>query len=381
MLLSPLAALLPGRQPPAARIVAIGDIHGAWEPFVGILQAADLIGADRKWTGATSTFVQTGDYLDRGGGVRQDLDLLMDLERQARSAGGRVEVLLGNHEVMNMLREVADVSAESYASFADAKSDDRRRKAYDAQQGIAKRAGGANDPGPRDAWMAAHPAGYVEYIDAMSPQGRYGKWMRAHKAAVAIDGTAFMHAGIAPDGRGTLDDVNREVERAIKAYDDATNVLVREGLITPYFTLKETVAAAAADLQSISSAIAAGRPVDSRVTREYVDQLQGVIGVGQSPLLAAQGPLWFRGLSESPTEETNEQVTALFNRLGITRMVVGHTPRLPGRIAPRFDNRVFPIDTGMLSTFFKGGRASALEIVGSRVTAIYANEREVLVER
>jgi hypothetical protein len=156
---------------------------------------------------------------------------------------------------------------------------------------------------------------------------------------------------------------------------------VRERLITQYFTLKETVAAAADDLQRISAAIEAGRPVDSRVTREYVDQLRGIIGLGESPLLAAAGPMWFRGLSESPTDETSEQVTALFSRLGITRLVVGHTPRLPGRITPRFDNRVYPIDTGMLSTFFKGGRASALEIVGERVTAIYTSEREVLVDR
>ena len=82
--------------------------------------------------------MQTGDYLDRGGAVRAVLDLLIALEPQARSAGGRVEVLLGNHEVMNMLRELTDVSAEAYASFADARSEDRRRKAYDAQLGIVE---------------------------------------------------------------------------------------------------------------------------------------------------------------------------------------------------------------------------------------------------
>jgi hypothetical protein len=379
MVTSTLAARAARNQSPPTRIVAIGDIHGAGDAFVEILQAAGLIGADRKWAGGAATFVQTGDYLDRGGAIRSILDLLMGLETQAKSAGGRVEVLIGNHEVMNMLREVADVSAEAYASFADNKSEDRRRKAYEAQAGIAKRAGGAGDPGPRDAWMSTHPAGYVEYLDAMGPQGRYGKWLRAHRVAVKIDNTAFMHAGISPDTQGGLDDVNRESARAIKAYDDATALLVREGLMTPYYSLKETVAAAGADLKRISDALGAGRPVESYVTREYVDQLKGVIGVGESPLLAPKGPLWFRGLSELPTEETDAQVTELFSRLGITRMVVGHTPRLPGRITPRFDNRVFPIDTGMLSTFFKGGRASALEIVGDRVTAIYANEREVLV--
>ena len=383
MLLPDPAARISDGQAQPPRVVAVGDIHGAGDAFVAILQAAGLIGADRKWSGGTATFVQTGDYLDRGGAARQVLDLLMDLEAQAKAAGGRAEVLLGNHEVMNMLHEVSDVAPEAYASFADASSDDRRRKAYDSAQAIAKRNGGtsAGAPASRDAWMAAHPPGFVEYLDAMGPRGRYGKWLRAHKAAVQVGTTAFMHAGIAPDSRSTLDDVNRDVARTIRGWDEVTDVMVRERLITPYFTLKETVAAAADDLQRISAAIAAGNPVDSRVTREYVDQLRGIIGLGETPLLAAAGPMWFRGLSESPTEETNDQVTALFSRLGITRMVVGHTPRLPGRITPRFDNRVFPIDTGMLATFFKGGRGSALEIAGERVTAIYASEREVLVDR
>ena len=190
-----------------------------------------------------------------------------------------------------------------------------------------------------------------------------------------------MHAGIAPDATGSLDDLNRDVARAIKAWDDASDTLVRERLIAPSFTLKETAAAAAADLQRISAAIAAGRPVDDRVTQGYVDQLRGLLEIGKSPLLAAAGPMWFRGLSQVPTEETDDQVTALFRRLSIVRMVVGHTPRLPGRIEPRFDNRVYPIDTGMLTTFFKGGRASALEIAGDRVTAIYVEQREVLTEK
>ena len=104
----------------------------------------------------------------------------------------------------------------------------------------------------------------------------------------------------------------------------------------------------------------------SRVTSGYVDQLRSVIQVGESPLLAAEGPMWFRGLSRNPPDETDAEVTALLRRLDVTRLVVAHTPQLPGRISPRFDNRVFAIDTGMLSTYFKGGRASALEIAGER---------------
>ena len=55
----------------APRIVAIADIHGAGDNFVGILQAAGLVDASQHWSGGTATFVQTGDYLDRGADVRR----------------------------------------------------------------------------------------------------------------------------------------------------------------------------------------------------------------------------------------------------------------------------------------------------------------------
>jgi hypothetical protein len=57
---------------------------------------------------------------------------------------------------------------------------------------------------------------------------------------------------------------------------------------------------------------------------------------------------------------------------------VGHTPQTAGRIQARFDNRVFLIDTGMLTSVYKG-RPSALEIVGDTVAAVYPGERHVLV--
>ncbi len=43
-----------------------------------------------------------------------------------------------------------------------------------------------------------------------------------------------------------------------------------------------------------------------------------------------------------------------------------------------FGGGVFLIDTGMLSSFYPGGRASALEIQGDEVTAIYPGQRQPL---
>ena len=74
--------------------------------------------------------MQTGDYLDRGTDIRQVLDLLMRLEREAKSAGGQVIALLGNHELMNFVAEWRDVTPEICATFATPKSEQRREDTW-----------------------------------------------------------------------------------------------------------------------------------------------------------------------------------------------------------------------------------------------------------
>src|SRR5580765_601658 len=80
------------------RVVAVGDIHGAFDNFVAILRAAQVIDNRNRWIGRRMVLVQTGDVLDRGPDSRKAIDLLRRLERDAPRAGGRVVSLLGNHE-------------------------------------------------------------------------------------------------------------------------------------------------------------------------------------------------------------------------------------------------------------------------------------------
>jgi len=58
-------------------------------------------------------------------------------------------------------------------------------------------------------------------------------------------------------------------------------------------------------------------------------------------------------------------------------VVIGHTPVAGGRITTRFGGRVVLIDTGMLNgEFYPGGVASALEMQGDTLTAIYDGRRD-----
>ena len=48
------------------RLVAVGDIHGDYENYLAILEAAGLVDKRGKWAGGETHFVQTGDIPDRG---------------------------------------------------------------------------------------------------------------------------------------------------------------------------------------------------------------------------------------------------------------------------------------------------------------------------
>ena len=377
LLLTSGGVLLRGSEPQgaaAARIVVVADIHGAADGLRQVLRATGLLDARDKWTGGGARFVQTGDYLDRGRDVRIVLDLLMRLDADAQRAGGRADVLMGNHEAMNVLHDFRDVSPEAYATFSDSKSEERRRKAFDAHAAIA---GGAGPPLDRGQWMAAHPPGYVEYVEAMGPRGRYGRWIRSRKVVLKIDDTIFMHAGLRPEATATLDEVNRTVEREVRDWDQIVDSLERARLITRWFTLREILDAAVAELQRIAAAIKAKTDPGEHVTRELVEQLQRVLDIEKWALVDGDGPLWYRGLA-TLGDDAQPAVEAMLSRHGASRLVGGHTPQLPGRIRSRYNGRVLLIDTGMLAGYFKGGQPSALEIAGGRLTAIYPSGREAL---
>jgi Calcineurin-like phosphoesterase len=361
--------------PAGPRIVVVGDIHGAGTNLAQILQAAGLIDAQRKWSGGTARLVQTGDILDRGAEVREAIDLLMRLEGEARRAGGRVDVLFGNHEGMTVMRDYRDVLA-GFERFTDGRSEDRQQKAFETHAAIAKRAGATLD---RDAWLKAHPRGSIEYAEAFGPSGKYGRWIRARKPILQIDDTIFMHAGLNPERTITIDEINRQVEQEVRSWDELVLALEQARLAAPFFTVQEIVNAAQVEIGRIAVAQKTNEPLPEHVTQEFVKRLQFLINIDKLALIEADGPLWYRGLATLPDDQ-RPAVEAMLKRYGARRIVIGHTPQLPeGRIRSRFDGLVVLIDTGMLSTYFKGGRPSALELQGGRMTAIYTSGREPIV--
>src|ERR1051326_6057847 len=153
------------------RIVAIGDIHGDYEQLLNMLRLAKVVDMDGKWVGGKTHLVQVGDLIDRGPQSRKAMDFMMQLEPQARKAGGYVHVLIGNHDAMNVYGDLRYVSKEDYASYA-------------TEQGVKE------EPGK--------PAGFAGQRKLFAANGTYGKWVRSRNAIIKINDTVFLHGGIGP---------------------------------------------------------------------------------------------------------------------------------------------------------------------------------------
>jgi hypothetical protein len=368
------------------RVVAVGDVHGDLHGLVGILKEASLLDGTLAWTGGDAGLVLTGDYLDRGPGGPDVLDFLMRLEE---GSGGKVRILLGNHEILNLIGDLRYVAAGEFARFVTPRSDEARGERWEERlRFLAARAArmGLDPPAPptdaeRRAWEAEHPAGYFERREAFGPDGAYGRWLRDRDAAVVLDGVLYVHAGPGGGEFAAVADLNGRVRDEIAAFDRRWAELERAGVILPWMRWSEAlrlVAEEAALWDAVDSlppdrldpAALEHRPDDAARAA-----MRDLLAHESWTILAPEGPLWTRVLARGSDEELRLSVVPALARLGAQRVVAGHTPAEDGRVQTRLDGTVFLIDTGLSSSV--AGRASALEVQDGEFAALYAGAERV----
>ncbi len=309
----------------SSRIVAVGDLHGDYSAWLDIARDARLIDGRGRWSGGNTILVQLGDVTDRAPDSLKIIRSLQQLARQAPRSGGKVVVVLGNHEAMNLLGDLRYTTAGEFAAFADPRSPERRIRAFEANKGAIEAEYRASNPGLaseaiRAAWMTAHPLGWVEHRLAWKPDGSLGRWATHNPAVLKIGNTVFVHGGISAEyAKLPLEDINRRVVAAMATADDSPKSILNDSL----------------------------------------------------------GPLWYRGLvgrdadaeaeraaAPRPHLTPDEELATVLGAYGAKRVVIGHTPSLSG-IAVTNGGRLIRIDTG-ISRFY-GGPLTWLEIVGDRI--------------
>jgi len=315
------------------KIVAVGDLHGDFDNFVTILKGIGLIDEELHWTGGKTHLVQTGDIMDRGDYAKEIFDLLIRLEQEAEEAGGKIHMLIGNHEEMNITGIALDyegyVTVKQFVSFLPDKYRESREKKF------RKKMGG-NAPKETDLdsslnsnlieyWEAVrkeairnshHPA-RKEYIKNLNK--KYGKWIVEHNGVIKINDIIFVHGGINEKfSEWKLEDINDRLRMELKA---------------------------------VRNAIVRSQPL-------RLNELKIVY--------KPYAPLWNRDLAQAHEEFFKEDIDRILHNLNAKFMVIAHSPqRGVSRIATkeymsRFQGRIWIIDTG-ISDFY-GGFLGALII-------------------
>jgi predicted MPP superfamily phosphohydrolase len=174
----------------------VSDIHGGYERLAALLArhglsaAAPATPAAARWTGADALLVVAGDLVDKGPSAVEVIDFLRGLEADAALAGGRVVVLVGNHEA-----EFLDDPGNGNSTRSDGFSHELTAAGIDP---IAV-ASGAD---PRGAWLRRLPFAV-----------RVGAWFFAHSGdtggrsvaaleqalRAAVDGSDYHGAEIVGD--------------------------------------------------------------------------------------------------------------------------------------------------------------------------------------
>ena len=340
----------------AERVVAISDVHGAYDAMVTTLQNVGVLDADLAWVGGTTRLVIVGDILDRGPRSRDAMDLLMRLEGEAQAAGGYVHVLIGNHESMNMIGDLRYVSKEEYAAFADDETDEQRERWFDA---YARRYPAPRDAGAlRQKFDAQFPAGYFALREAFSSKGKYGKWLLGKPIIAVINGTAFVHGGLSPIVVDYgLDGVNSTLQSELAAYVRAIDTLTEAEVLLPtdsHYDYVDIVGRFTPSLDEKPEVLAAAKALQK---------------LDRSSLIASDGPLWYRSNVSCSGVIEKHRLDAALAAIGANRLVVGHTPTPTRTVLQRFGGRLVEVDTGMLNFYYKGS-GNALVLSGDSI-AVY----------
>ncbi len=338
------------------RIVAMSDVHGAYDAMAVTLAKAGVLDEEQRWNGGATHLVITGDVLDRGADSRKVMDLLMRLESEAATAGGQVHLLLGNHEVMNLIGDLRYVSKEEYAAFADEESPQDRERWFQVYR--ASKSADADEAMLRHDFTRKNPPGFFGLRRAFSSQGHYGSWLMTKPLLIVINGTAFVHGGLpAVVSELGLDGVNNELKSQFEDYVSQAEVLFDNGILDPTQSFYSH-----ADLLK-------ALPADESHAPEIDAAIGAVIELNSASIHGPDSPLWYRGTAGCGPLIEEDKLVAALTALDAARVVIGHTVTLTRRVLERMGGRVIEIDTGILNAAYQGS-GNALVIEGDLLTVV-----------
>lgn len=350
------------------RIVAMGDLHGGYDVFVQVITEAGLVDDALHWIAEDSCLVQTGDVIDRGADSRRLLELVIALQREAPQ---HVFPVLGNHEIMNIVSDLRYVFPSEYAAYAVDETEKDREWGFGRFVADATRRTTPDQPAassePRAKFDEEYPAGWFSHRRVFAEDGAFGAWLLTRPIVVKIGRSVFLHGGLSPaDAKRGVGGLNARAKKELTQFLGLRERLVEAGLVSPlapYKGLFQNVA----DLLALGD----GKTSDPSI-RKHRSAAKKFVELQTASVFRADGPVWNRDLAKLDEEAHMQSVLEVLKGVDADRIVVGHSVQEDGKITSRFGGRVLLIDTG--AGPYYGDHASALEIVGDVVRALYPGQ-------
>jgi hypothetical protein len=368
------------------RVVVIPDIHGAYPDFVRLLQTTGLVDSNLNWSGGKSHLVSLGDLLDRGPESRKTMDLLMRLQVQSLPFGGRVHVVAGNHELMNMIGDLRYVAKEEYQAFAVDETLAQRQFAFND---FLSSSGNkfTDQAAARQFFDTTYPPGYFAHRQAFAIDGVYGRWLLTLPAVVVINDKAFVHGGL-PEivAQLGLDGINHNYTETLGQYLRLWQELIEDKILPKYKDEDASILAQEALNATSSLCVNDQKEVCKELqhsgingkeilSSQQIQKLKKFIMLSESPVLSTAGPLWYRGAMYCRAIEERPILEDSLKKLGVNQVVVGHTTSPDATVHSLHDNKLVMLDTGMLVKYYSG-RPAALVIENNKSYVQYLNPTE-----
>ncbi len=313
-------------------VYVVGDIHGAFKEFTQTLTTVGLIDDENNWAGGSAHLVSLGDLLDRGPNSRAVVDLLRKLQTQAAKAGGRVHVVLGNHEIMNLQGDWRYLSKEEISAFAAEESERDRKRAYN----IYLRSFRIDDSEEHRAnFNASYPPGFFAHIKAYHRNGDYGEWVMDQPFIIRINNNLFTHGGLSPKVADmSLEEINEE----------------QSDNLTDYLRVWEHYL----DEQVLSFNVPFSRRPDFVVYTRKDRYHRTFMRTHTSLLFSPDSTTWYRGNALCHPYFEEDRLKTHLDDLESTRLWVGHTTTRSKMVETRLSGALVIMDTGMLGSYYRG---------------------------
>lgn len=326
---------------PGRRIVAVGDLHGDLAQARSALEIAGVLSSDGQdlWTGKETVLIQLGDILDRGEDEIAILSLLRSLNLQAKSKGGAVFQLNGNHETMNVEGDFRYVDPGAFDECGDFYDylidyDYDWDEAFSCWTSVKERLK-KDHRVSNDYWgpwnLVKRQKGVIARSALLRPGGPLACELAKHAVVLKIDDWIFCHGGLLPHHVAYgIEKMNREVSHWMKGFNE-------NGAQLPFM---------------------ATRGYDSIVwnrlySRDHED------------------------MEDYHSQQIQSVLQETLHAVGAKAMVVGHTPQTAG-INCKYSCSIWRVDVGMSSGVLNS-RPEVLEIIDNKARVI-RSKRGVFTE-